>query len=64
VNACQSALRLKPDLLEARLNLGNVLASQGNVEAAAAEFRRALAQDPNYAPARAALENLQGLARR
>ncbi len=40
------ALRLRPNLAEARINYGAALSEQGNFDAAAAEYRRALELDP------------------
>jgi len=39
-------LRLRPNLAEAHVNYGAALSAQGNFDAAAAEYRRALALDP------------------
>jgi len=57
--ACNMALKIKPDLLEARFNLGAILASKGLTTEAAAEFSRVLAVNPNHAPTRAAMAELQ-----
>jgi Tfp pilus assembly protein PilF len=43
----------------AHTNLGRVLMMQGRYDEAERSFRRALTHDPNYAPARRALELLQ-----
>jgi tetratricopeptide (TPR) repeat protein len=39
-------LRLSPDFVEARFNLGNALATLGRLDEAAAEYRAALKLDP------------------
>lgn len=50
------ALRLSPHYPTAHYHLGQALAAQREWSEAAAEYRRALDEDPEYAPARAALE--------
>ena len=45
----------------AHYNLGRVRLAQGNVEAARRSFARALRHDPDYAPARIALDYLDAL---
>ncbi|MFV3126454.1 tetratricopeptide repeat protein [Niveispirillum sp. KHB5.9] len=45
------ALTHAPDKVEARLNLGNMLAAKGDAEAAQAQWRAVLALDPSYAAA-------------
>ena len=47
----QRALELKPDMLEARMNLATVLARQGKLEEATEQVRRALQSRPDFAPA-------------
>jgi predicted O-linked N-acetylglucosamine transferase (SPINDLY family) len=44
-------LALRPDLIDAHLNLGAVLKDQGKLDEAAAQYRRALAVDPDFAEA-------------
>ena len=44
----------------AHFNLGRVLLMQGNLDAARRSFEQALRHDPDYAPARMALEYLDG----
>ena len=46
----RTALNIKPDYVEARNNLGLALAEAGQLEAAIAEYRRALAFDPTSPP--------------
>lgn len=57
--AFEDALRLNPRLVQAEVNLGNVLGTQGQDAAAAEHFHRALALDPNSADARRGLEILR-----
>ena len=45
----EHALRLIPDLAEARNNLGVILQSQGRIDDAEACFREALKHEPDYA---------------
>jgi len=52
---CERALALKPDLVEAHTNLGNILQAQGKLDAAMACQQRALALKPDYAKAHASL---------
>jgi tetratricopeptide (TPR) repeat protein len=59
VAACHEALRLNPDFLQARYNLGLALALQGKNPEAAAEFTRVLSAKPDYPGARAALGKVQ-----
>ncbi len=42
--ACRAALDLKPDLFQARLNLGHQLENQGQLEEAIAQWKQALAE--------------------
>jgi predicted O-linked N-acetylglucosamine transferase (SPINDLY family) len=42
--ACRAALDLKPDLFQARLNLGHQLENQGQLEAAIAQWKQVLAE--------------------
>jgi protein O-mannosyl-transferase len=49
------ALGLRPNLAEAHINYGSVLRQRGELDAAAAEYRRALASDPNNPDAREGL---------
>jgi Flp pilus assembly protein TadD len=55
------AVRLRPDLPEARTALGGALAKANRPEEAAAQFRAALAIDPSFAPARYNLERIGGV---
>jgi len=59
IAACDAALSLKPESVEARFNRGNVLAARGQTAAAIEEFSRILASNPNHSAARAALAALQ-----
>lgn len=56
----EQVLRESPDMVEAHNLLGVLHARLGRGEAAAAAWRRALALDPGYAPARRNLRRLQG----
>ena len=47
----EAALRLQPELVDARCNLGNALIALGRPVEAIAQFRAALARNPRYAPA-------------
>jgi tetratricopeptide (TPR) repeat protein len=47
----EKATALKPDFVEARVNLGGALASQGKLDQALVQLREALASNPAYAPA-------------
>jgi Flp pilus assembly protein TadD len=47
----RTALRLKPDFLEARLNLGNALLENGRVEEGVAQYREVVRQRPADAKA-------------
>ena len=53
------AIALRPDNLEARANLGQLLSSSGEEGAAAAEFRRVLAMRADYPQALAGLAWLE-----
>jgi tetratricopeptide (TPR) repeat protein len=48
----RTALRLRPDFVEARDSLGRALAADGNQAEALAEFQTALTTDPGYTQAR------------
>lgn len=48
---CRHVLDIQPDHCEARVNLGNVLFSQGKLDDAIAEYQRVLAQNPRHAMA-------------
>jgi tetratricopeptide (TPR) repeat protein len=56
---CREAIRLRPRLGEAYVNLARILADQGNKAAAAGEYERLLAVLPSYPGARAALDDLK-----
>jgi tetratricopeptide (TPR) repeat protein len=58
--AARLAVTLAPTAVEARFNLGKALEVQGRRVEAIEEYRRALAQQPGYEPARAALRALGG----
>lgn len=53
----RQALKLKPDLIEARCNLGNVLRNLGQLDAAVVSCRRALEMNPAYVNAHNNLGN-------
>ena len=55
---CTKALQLKPGFIDARYNLGMAFAAMGKNAEARAEFSNVLAADPNYLPAKNALERL------
>jgi hypothetical protein len=50
--ALEDAIRLKPASADFEAKLGNILGQQGNRAGAAEHFRRALAIDPHFEPAR------------
>lgn len=56
---CAEALKLQPDSPAARLNLASAFAAQGKRAEAIRELTTVLQKDPTYAPARAALDDLQ-----
>ncbi len=49
--ACRRAVELKPDFVEAHVNLGNAFRLSGNAAAAAAEYRYAIRLNPSLAMA-------------
>ncbi len=51
IQALEAALRLDPDLTEARDSLGNMLAERGEVARAAQELREAIRRQPDFASA-------------
>jgi cytochrome c-type biogenesis protein CcmH/NrfG len=53
-------VRLSPNDLAALDVYGRILAGQGKVPEAIAQFEHALRVDPNFAPAREALRTLRG----
>jgi lipoprotein NlpI len=55
------SLRLDPDQLDARNQLGVIYAEEGNYRRAREEWNDLLASDPRYSPARANLALLQNL---
>ena len=57
--ALEDAIRLNPKSANYETNLGNVLGEQGDRPAAAEHFRRALAIDPHFTPARHGLDLVQ-----
>jgi protein O-mannosyl-transferase len=54
----EEALRLKPDLAEARYNLGNALLKKGRADEAMAQFQQAVQIEPELANAHSDLGNL------
>jgi len=50
-HGCQCPLAIKPDFLDAQLNLGNALADQGKHEEAISVWQTILADKPDYAQA-------------
>jgi O-antigen ligase/tetratricopeptide (TPR) repeat protein len=56
----REAVELTPDNAELRFNLGRALELLGKRDEAAAEYQRVLSRHPGYAPAREALQALQG----
>jgi tetratricopeptide (TPR) repeat protein len=50
-----AALRLDPTLIDARANMGGVLAQLGRPAEAAEQYEQVLRQDPNYLAARVSL---------
>jgi tetratricopeptide (TPR) repeat protein len=57
------AIRLEPNFAETHYNLGLVLRQQRKSSEAAGEFRAALAADPQFRPAREALNSPEFRAR-
>jgi tetratricopeptide (TPR) repeat protein len=60
MTAMAEAIRLKPNNAGYEANLGNMLGEQGDRAGAAEHFRRALAIDPKFAPARDGLQKVTG----
>ena len=58
LSAYQAAVRLKPDYLGARFNLGTVLAQLGRSNDAVTEFEAILEIDPGFAAALGALARI------
>ncbi len=56
---CQEAVKLDPDSPAARLNLASAFAAEGNRAEAVRELTELIRKNPGYAPARAALDDLQ-----
>jgi len=54
----REAVRLRPQFARAHYNLGLVFQKQNRKEDAAREFQRVLALDPQFRPAREALQKL------
>ena len=52
------ALHIKPDLVEANINLGNTLFMNGDIDGAIEHFRNALQINPNHISAKNNLEKL------
>jgi tetratricopeptide (TPR) repeat protein len=57
----RQALQNMPDDADVYYRLGSVLRLQGRLDEAAGHFRRALQIDPNYSPAREAMEAIKGV---
>jgi serine/threonine protein kinase/tetratricopeptide (TPR) repeat protein len=57
---CREALRLRPDLTEAHVGLGNALGRQGKLAEAEAEYRGALRLQSDFAEAHLGLGNALG----
>src|SRR3990170_732063 len=53
-----TALKLKPDLVDARINLGNAYSKQGRFDDALQEYKTALQLNPEYVEAHNNLGNL------
>ena len=51
-SAIRNAIRLQPDLAEARFNLGVILASRGDTDAAMSQWREAIRSKTDHAGAR------------
>lgn len=54
----QQAITIKPDLVEAHFNLGDVLQRQGQLDLALKAYRQAVTINPNYAPAHNNIGNI------
>lgn len=59
ISAYKEAIKLKPDLVDAHLNLGNIYVDMKNMGLALQCFQAALKHDPNSAKAKASLQNAQ-----
>jgi tetratricopeptide (TPR) repeat protein len=55
---CTKALELNPGFIDARYNLGTVFVAMGKNAEARAEFLKVLAINPNFTPAKNALDQL------
>ncbi|MGO9608987.1 MAG: tetratricopeptide repeat protein, partial [Verrucomicrobiia bacterium] len=55
----EEALKLKPDDVEAHVNLGNALQGQGRLPEAIEHYQQALKLRPDFLPAKNALIRLQ-----
>ena len=55
----ERTLKLKPDDVEAHMNLGNALRRQGQMPEAIEQYEQALKLRPDFGPAREALAQLQ-----
>ena len=64
VSSMEKAVELNPNDAHAHNNLASVLAAQGELARAAEHYRSALAIDPDYAAARARLEQVRDELRR
>jgi tetratricopeptide (TPR) repeat protein len=58
IEACNAALKIRPNMAQTQLNLGQAFAAAGQTSAAATVFSRMLAANPYNADARTALLNL------
>jgi superkiller protein 3 len=56
----QTAARLAPKAAMPHFNIANILAQQGKVDEAAAEYQETLRLEPRFAEARRALEGIRG----
>jgi tetratricopeptide (TPR) repeat protein len=59
ISAYKEAIKLKPDLIEAHLNLGNIYVDMKNMGLALQCFQAAVRLDPNSKKARSSLEKAQ-----
>ena len=59
----RKAIDLKPDYIEAYVNLGSVFVKMQRYEDAITEFQRALQIDPDFVPARTNLQRVQDFLR-